>query len=503
MTATAVLDCVGIGELALAPLGGGASALDRVLDKARGLPGVAEVVLVSDRDLPGSPGPVVKVPGPGSRPFLDALSEIATRWSGREALVRVRGDGPFFDPALASRMLEDFRRYRAEYFFADGFPVGIAPEILSPRILPALRVLADKAPEPLGDEGLFAVLQKDINSFDLETEISRVDLREYRLSLTCDTRRNRMVCERLLALGAEDAESILDRVPANLSLLRTLPAFLSVQVTGGCPQACSYCPYPRFGGDITTRRDFLPVERYARLMDEAAEFCGDAVVDLSLWGEPSFHPDFPALVRSTLRHDGLSLIVETSGVGWGTEVLEKAAALADRRMDWIVSLDETDPDAYARLRGPGFSEAQNCVETLMRLFPGRVHVQAVRMRENEDRLEAFYRGWKARTENVIIQKYDSFCGALPDRAVADLSPLDRRPCWHLARDLSVLLDGSVPVCRECWAPGAPEGAEILGNVFRDGLAAVWARGDGWFRRHVQGDYPDICGRCDEYHTYNA
>ncbi len=503
MTAVAVLDCVGIQDLARTPLGGGKSALDRVLDKVRGMEGVDRIVLVSDRDIPESPVPVVRVPGPGSRPFLDALSSFHAGTDGRDALIRIRGDAPFFDPALAARMLADFRRYRAEYFFADGFPAGVAPEILSPRILPALRLLAEKAPEPLGEEGLFPVIQKDINSFDLETEISRVDLREHRLSLTCDTRRNRMACERLLALGADDADSILDLVPANLGILRTLPAFASLQVTGGCPQACSYCPYPRFGGDILARRDFMPLDRYARLMEEISEFCGDAVIDLSLWGEPSRHPDFPALVKSTLRHRGLSLIVETSGLGWDDDAVEKTAALADGRMDWIVSLDETEGSAYERLRGPGFEEALARTETLMRLFPGRVHVQAVRMRENEDHLEAFYRGWKARTENVIIQKYDSFCGSLPDRSVADLSPLDRRPCWHLARDLVVLLDGSVPVCRECWAPGIPEGAEFLGNVFEEGLAALWSKGESWFDHHIRKDYPGICGRCDEYHTYNA
>ena len=238
-------------------------------------------------------------------------------------------------------------------------------------------------------------------------------------------------------------------------------------------------------------------------MEETADFCGDAVIDLSLWGEPSLHPNVPALIRSTLRHPGLSLIVETSGIGWSDETLEKAASLADGRVDWIVSLDETDPDAYAALRGAGFQEALSRVESLLKLFPGRVHVQAVRMLENEERLEGFYRSWKARTENVIIQKYDSFCGALPDRAVADLSPLDRRPCWHLARDLNVLLDGTVPLCRECWGPDRPEGSILLGNVFEEGLAAVWAAGEPWFRRHIDRDYPGICGRCDEYHTYNA
>lgn len=509
MTAIAAIDCTGINNLALEPLAGGASALDRVLDGLRSLPEIADIAIVSDRDLPERDLPVRGLPvrriqGAGAFAVLEALRRVCERAKKKpDAILRVRGDAPLFDPSLAARMLKDFQRYRAEYYFADGYPVGIAPEIVRPRILPALLALASGNDSPLGDEGVFSIIQKDINAFDLETEISRVDLREYRLSLTCDTRRNRMVCERLLALGARDAESVQALVPMNEGVLRTLPAFVSVQVSGGCPQACSYCPYPRFGGDVLARRDFMAADRFAGLMDQVAEYCGDAVIDLSLWGEPAFHPDFQALARSALRHPGLSLIVETSGIGWKDEVLEKLASLADSRVDWIVSLDETDGEAYARLRGQGFQEASVCVEKLLKLFPGRVHVQAVRMKENEAHLEGFYRGWKARTENVIIQKYDSFCASLPDRSVADLSPLERRPCWHLTRDLSVLLDGSVPLCRECWTPDTPEGSVFLGNIFEEGLAQVWEKGEGWFRRHIERRYPEICGRCDEYHTFNA
>jgi spiro-SPASM protein len=504
MTAIAIVDCTGINDLALTPLSGGASALERVLSSLRSIPDVIDIRIVSDRELPDPGVPIDQIAASGAPVFLAALQRACDRHKDApDAVLRVRGDAPLFDSDLAARMLKDFHRYRAEYYFADGYPAGVAPEIVKPRILPSILTLAAGNDSPLGEEGIFSILQKDINSFDLETEISRIDLREYRLSLTCDTRRNRMVCERLLSLGARDAQSILDLVPANEGILRTLPAFVSVQVAGGCPQACSYCPYPLFGGDILTRRDFMSVERFAHLMGEVADYCGDAVIDLSLWGEPSLHPDFPALVKSTLRHPGLSLIVETSGIGWTDETLEKTASLADGRLDWIVSLDETESDAYARLRGAGFPEAVSRVDTLMKLFPGHAHVQAVRMKENEEHLESFYRGWKAKTENIIIQKYDSFCKSLPERAVADLSPLDRKPCWHLARDMSVLLDGSVPLCRECWTPEAPEGAVFLGNVFDEGFGVVWKKGEPWFRRHIERQYPDICGRCDEYHTFNA
>ena len=81
--------------------------------------------------------------------------------------------------------------------------------------------------------------------------------------------------------------------------------------------------------------------------------------------------------------------------------------------DWIVSLDASNEATYRALRGEGFAEASRTAEELLALFPDRTWVQAVRMKENEEDLEVFYRAWKARTENVIIQKYDSFSGVLP------------------------------------------------------------------------------------------
>ena len=131
------------------------------------------------------------------------------------------------------------------------------------------------------------------------------------------------------------------------------------------------------------------------------------------------------------------------------------------------------------------------------MFPQRTWVQAVRMKDNEEDLEIFYRTWRARTENVIIQKYDSFSGFLPDRSVADLSPLKRFPCWHLKRDMAILLDGTVPLCKEDLRASVK-----LGNALADDLSAIWESARRIHRSHVSGEYPGICAACDEYYTYN-
>ncbi|MFQ3621164.1 MAG: SPASM domain-containing protein, partial [Spirochaetales bacterium] len=152
---------------------------------------------------------------------------------------------------------------------------------------------------------------------------------------------------------------------------------------------------------------------------------------------------------------------------------------------------------YQSLRGVGFDEARQSMQELLRLFPKTSYVQAVRMQEIEEGLEEFYRFWKERTPNITIQKYDWFCGFLPQRKVTDLSPLHRFPCWHLKRDLYVLLDGTVPICRE-----AIRGEFLVGNILKESLEDIWTRMQTWYEKHIQGIYPPLCEQCDEYYTYN-
>lgn len=512
---TAVVVYAGsVTRRAFEPLTGGASAYERVLGFAAALADPASIlVLAGPAATPGSPHRSVSRPQWTDREILVELASwYGSAGEGVDAIVVVRGDEPFLDVALARKMLEAHRKYRADYSFADGYPSGLAADILHPRILSALVALAEKGPAEAARGWLFNVVQRDINAFDIETEIAPVDLRDRRIVLACDTKRNCLFAEACVAAGIRDAESALSILPGREDLLRTLPAFVSVQVTGGCPQSCSLCLWPSIGGDIRNRRDFMPIPRFAALMDGLAAFTDDAVIDLSPWGEPSLHPDFGGLVDAVLRHEGFSLIVETSGLGWKPGVLESVAARHQERLDWIVSLDAATPETYARLRGEGWDEAQATAGRIAGLWPRAFHPQLLRHRDNEEELEPFWRGWKARTEGVIVQKFSRFAGRLPEGAVADLSPLKRHACWHLRRDLTVLLDGSVPPCRDLTGAAPPLGGlfEGLGPdesgdgaFFEAAFARVWAKGEEWHRRHVGGDLPEACVNCDEYYTYNA
>jgi len=501
------INACGLSRYAFAPLPGGSHAFGRALSFAANLPGAERIFLLGASSLPegerretvrAADGSAVAVIGIDRQAWsLRELVGELVEMAASDDLFYLFGDCPLYDPSLARRMYENHLRYYAEYTFADAYPLGLSPEILKGSLVRELPRLLAKGDAGVERGSLFTLIQRDINAFDIETVISPVDLRLLRVQLSCDTRRNYELTRRVMEAGALDEAAILDTVKRRGDLLRTLPAFVEVQITDGVTQTVSYSPYTKLVPDCATRRNEMAPAHFRRIVEQLSAFCGDATVSLSLWGEPALHSELPALLGELYRHEGLSALIETSGVGWRAGVLEEIARSVGNRITWIVDLDAATPELYLKLRGEGWEEAHATCERLLALFPGKVHVQAVRMTSNESDLEAFYQRWKERVPNVIIQKYDWFAGYLPQRKVTDLSPIKRLPCWHLKRDLVVLIDGTVPMCREDLSREHP-----LGNLFNEELSAVWERGQAFHVRHVAEDYPAICRACDEYYTFN-
>lgn len=443
--------------------------------------------------------------------FLTALSRAC---EGFDLSYFAWADSPFLDPNLAGALARRHLRGAAEYSYSDGWPAGLSPEILSPGTAGILAAINGGAETPVRRDTIFSVLQKDINAFDIETEISPVDMRQRRLNLSASSKRDMLLLRRLWDAGLSGAENRADAASRilleNPALQRTLPAFYPIQVVSACPWKCSLCPYPKSDSFALSGENSFPymsVENFSLLLDKIADFSDDAVVDISLWGELALHPQKIELIEAVLRRPPLSLVIETTGIGWEKSDFERIAresADAPARknampsVSWIISLDTNDEAEYHKLHGRGFGEAIENTRSIVSLFPKDAYVQALRTKGDEERVEKFYRFWKAENVNVIIQKYDSFCTFLPDLSAADLSPVKRCPCWHIIRDMPILADGSVPVCREAVSGGLP----VLGNALTENLELVWRRGEEFFERQCAENYETTCTRCDEYYTFN-
>ncbi len=493
----AVVFAASITDNCVEQLDGDKSALDMVLQFAENLPDTDSIVLLCGEGFPVSSYPDIDTIHDERWTVSKLTNWLARLSEGFDHVFYMYGDTPFLDNDKADEMYSNHLKYAAQYSFADGYPIGVAPEIIESGTLKLIDGLAAGNETPVERDSIFEVLKKDINAFDIETDIAAIDQRLLRVTLSADTNRNTLLLRRMIDDDVRDLENITLFLSRKPEQLRTLPAFVNIQIEDGCPQACSYCPWPVVRGDVKAERAQMEVEKFRSVLEKVAGFAGDATVGISLWGEPSLHDSVEEIAGAVACFEGLSLLIETSGIGWRSGALDRILETVGDRTEWIVSLDALDADLYSQLRGEGMKEAVDTARYLLQRAGRAAHIQAVRMKENEGELQEFYKFWKAHTDNIIVQKYDFVSGLLPQRKVTDLSPLKRFPCWHLKRDLSILLDGSVPLCRE-----DIKHEHALGNIFTDPLEEIWKKGEEWYLKHTQGEYPGLCRECDEYYTYN-
>ncbi len=495
-----IINAIDLQPTALLPLSGGENSLTRVIAGMKGFPEVEKIILLVSGKTPCLSGIDTGGVETESRDIW-SLSSLFSFFGGLDDgyrdLFYLYGDSPLIDSGLSARMYSNHKKYFAQYSFADGFPHGLTPEIIDTRILKTLAELAGQKEETVDRKSIFTVISRDINSFDIETEISPRDVRMLRISLTADTRRNFLLLERIMERGGTEADSILAILENQSEILRTLPAYAEVQITSGIIQKASYLPdYP---GETMNRDEDVHMElaSFREILAKLEEFSQDCVINLGFRGEASLHPGAGDIIAAVLERPLFRVLIETSGLGWTDVLLDRIGSMDTERISWIIALDSSDPQIYRSLRGEGMGRAETFARNMLNLYPERVWVQAVRLKDAEDPLEAFYRKWKEISPQVIIQKYDDFCGHLPSRKVTDLSPLERFPCWHLKRDLPVLLDGTVLLCREDLKM-----ERVGGNIFTDSINNIWKAGEDLFNDHTAGNYPSICERCDEYYTFN-
>lgn len=454
-----------------------------------------------------------------------------------ETVIFAHAECPFYSSTITEKLLVTHKKYAAEYTFADGFPYGIAPEILNIGTVKFLNNLVKDKPKfcdvPISKNGIFELMQTDINSFEIETVLSKKDYRSLRLDFSCDTKRNFLTCKNLAeTMMAKESTSqdssfnaascnpysLCDMASSTTTVLRTVPAYYEIQIVKGWKRPTIYDPSDL----VFAPNNTMQFENFEKIIDKIFAFSHDAVISLSLYGDPLLHESVLKMVEKVLEYDSLSLLIETDGTSITEKLIsEIATTVANSKkrtnnqvpINWIVRIDSIDALMYSKihqceLNTEGemlFKQTLDSILCLKHYFPDSVYPQFVRMNENEEQLEKFYRYWKDISDGkFIIQKYDSIAGLLKDRRVANLEPLIRNPCWHLRRDLCILIDGEVPICRESAFVIKSNKTDTVkcGNIFYDSLETIFNNGLLMFQSHLDKKYCTQCKACDEYYTFN-
>lgn len=423
-----------------------------------------------------------------------------------DQIIYLQGDAPFWDFHQTKEMIEKHKNYGVQFSNADGYPQGLFPEILSTEIIPALKNITKEERSSvvnlLKGEPIFNLLAVDINQFDIETQVAPKDYSLLRINLVTRSLRKSLLCQKVAEKLVTQWENttltniLLSLLDENPQWQRSRPAFYNLQITAKCPQKCAYCPWPQINPNLLTDDRLMTPMQLENLVQKISDYSDNAVVSFSLFGEPSQHPEIEKMINIVLKEPNLTLLIESSGIGWNEEMLKRVAEKTQDRLIWIISLDTDDERTYLKLRGDGYHEAKACAHLLTQLFGKNSYIQAIRMLENEEILPQFWNDWK-KAGQVIVQKYDHFCHFLKENKVVDLSPVERFPCWHLKRDMNILHDGTVLLCREDL-----KSENSIGNAFEETFEMIFDQSQKKYIEQCNKKYSGICGDCDEFYTYN-
>jgi MoaA/NifB/PqqE/SkfB family radical SAM enzyme len=208
---------------------------------------------------------------------------------------------------------------------------------------------------------------------------------------------------------------------------------------------------------------------FSDIVGEIGENRG-TILKVGGWGEPSVHEDFGDMMSHCL--DGqVRTYVFTNGM-----ILSRMAhgdILELEQTTIVISVDGYDAEQYESIRiGGDYRELRENITVLfnrrkasMRRFPKIVVQHVVFPGDTSHQLEGFRRSWAGVTDMVDFCVYNPLVPA--GTPVHQAFP---RTCKRVRRELSVLYDGSVPVC----GPQSKHGGYTeVGSVTTESIGEIW------------------------------
>jgi MoaA/NifB/PqqE/SkfB family radical SAM enzyme len=278
-----------------------------------------------------------------------------------------------------------------------------------------------------------------------------------------------------------------------------LPERVLIDFITKCNLRCPMCPV--WGSDddneIDQVKGAISEENSRRLLDEI--MAAKPMVAPAVYGEPLLVPNLKK-VFTEIKSRGMPLSMNTNGLTLTDDI---AQFMVDIKVDSVMfSIDSVTRETLKKVRGiHALEKIESAVFRLMKIrgdneFP-RVGVSFTIQKENEHELEAFVQRWVGVVDVVrTCPMFDSDVGSFENVNAEG----ERLPCPAIYKTMPVHNDGTV---RLCCLDGFR--ATDMGNVFKDGVKAVWHGEEfakaRYYHETGQWDKVPFCKPCNGWAQY--
>ncbi|MGL5255098.1 MAG: SPASM domain-containing protein [Brevinema sp.] len=349
--------------------------------------------------------------------------------------------------ALCTDDLSSFLNYQKEYLydvlFAERLPEGLLPNFIAKGFLSDLVSLIPENTPSITP--LKTVINWEFKGIDVGIWLSPSSVALERVSFLPIDKNSLSFVDALSQrpqLSIADAEKAITQLRP---LIHCAPFYCAIELQQG--------------------GKFMEVSLFQKIIHQLDEVAPQAVISLGVYEESL---DYPHLERILdYLGDKRRVIVESKGLFPDENIVSK---LLERENVDII-LDEGD---FSSKIATLFSENT------------RFWVRFTRNKQSEDNILPFLKKYSFLGTRAIIAKENSFGDATT--ASVDLSPLKRHACFALGREMIILANGDVPICRQ-----SP--SNIRASLIEKTLSEVWAECLVDFLKQVENPNTETCAQC--------
>lgn len=429
--------------------------------------------------------------------FNAALLQGLCAKTHAQAVLSLPAAAPLLDPDLISSMIEHFRANlemsRMTFMQA---PPGLNAIVLARDVIDQLL--------PVGmPPGAMLVYQPNSPAPDLTGREacyrSNAAIVRAHGRLLCDTTRSMDRVQRIFDAGGESWNAVTLchwLAESDRGHIYEHPAEIEVELTTE-DQLDERCLLQPRGAGVTQRHAIR-----ASVIDRIVESMtgsDDMHIVLGGFGEPTLHPEFPAICARLRAAGAGAICVRTNGIA---VPLAAEKAMFENPIDAIeVTLNAANSETYRNVHGlDGFDKVMATIDRWSMLRTERQSVRPlivpsmIKAFDTLDDLEPFVDHWQRRLGTYAVHGASHYAGQRPNRAVTMMTPSRRDACRRVFDRMMVLADGSVTTCDQDFAA-----RQVFGNLNDSPLRELWKNPRLTAVRNHRIDDCPLCPHCDEWH----
>lgn len=256
-----------------------------------------------------------------------------------------------------------------------------------------------------------------------------------------------------------------------------LPSMIILDVTNVCNLGCIHCPQPSLQADPAFKARHFSFDYCKKIVDEIRHYNQPCLLRLTGDGEPLVNPKTIDMIQYACENCGDIVNLTTNGILLTPPKIDRLLETGIHLID--ISIDALTKPVYELIRrGGNFERLLGHIFYLLdriktKNLSTKVMISFVVQKENAHESDSFRQFWKPLVDSVLIRSLHSATGRVKQSESRELNRADtieRYPCPHLWKRLTIDFQGRVKFCAHDWSD---ETAVVLGNIQTDSLHSIW------------------------------